>query len=316
MEQLATAAMAGAGDITAALDVARAAGPILADASAATVLAALAALGAADLTVARVVEPHLDARLILGEAGQVPDVGIWGVFAAEAPGLQLAAQRDGEGWVLTGTKPWCSLAGVLDRALVTATTPAGRGLFAVDLHHPGVQVTDVEWVARGLTAVVSSPVQFTAVPADAVGAPGWYLSRPGFAWGGVRVAACWAGGARALVEHLRAALAARPALDPIRLANLGRADVAAWSAGLAVAHAGAEIDAGRAAGAAGELLAARTRAVVADAAETAIQQSGHALGPAPLAFEAEHARRVADLALYVRQHHAERDLAALAGMLT
>lgn len=38
---------------------------------------------------------------------------------------------------------------------------------------------------------------------------------------------------------------------------------------------------------------------------------GHALGPAPLAFDEDHARRVADLELYVRQHHAERDLAQL-----
>ena len=38
---------------------------------------------------------------------------------------------------------------------------------------------------------------------------------------------------------------------------------------------------------------------------------GHALGPGPLAMDAEHAARVADLTLYVRQHHAERDLAAL-----
>ena len=37
----------------------------------------------------------------------------------------------------------------------------------------------------------------------------------------------------------------------------------------------------------------------------------HALGPAPLAFDPDHARRVADLQLYVRQHHAERDEAAL-----
>jgi hypothetical protein len=38
---------------------------------------------------------------------------------------------------------------------------------------------------------------------------------------------------------------------------------------------------------------------------------GHALGPAPLAFDEDHARRVADLELYLRQHHAERDLARL-----
>ena len=38
---------------------------------------------------------------------------------------------------------------------------------------------------------------------------------------------------------------------------------------------------------------------------------GHALGPAPLAFDADHAARVADLEIYLRQHHAERDVAAL-----
>ena len=56
---------------------------------------ALATLGAADLTVARVVEPHLDAVAILGEAGH-PDLGdpgtrTWGVYAAEGSGVRLDA---------------------------------------------------------------------------------------------------------------------------------------------------------------------------------------------------------------------------------
>ena len=42
-----------------------------------------------------------------------------------------------------------------------------------------------------------------------------------------------------------------------------------------------------------------------------IRVADHALGPGPLAFEAEHATRVSDLRVYVRQHHAERDSAAL-----
>ena len=59
------------------------------------------------------------------------------------------------------------------------------------------------------------------------------------------------------------------------------------------------------------MLAKRVRACVASAAEEVIQRSGHALGPAPLALDAAHAKRVADLQLYVRQHHAERDDASL-----
>jgi hypothetical protein len=52
-------------------------------------------------------------------------------------------------------------------------------------------------------------------------------------------------------------------------------------------------------------------AALIDTAERTIGHVGHALGPAPLGFDEDHARRVADLELYVRQHHAERDLARL-----
>ena len=55
--------------------------------------------------------------------------------------------------------------------------------------------------------------------------------------------------------------------------------------------------------------------MVAAAAERVLHQVAHALGPAPLAFDADHARQVADLELYVRQHHGERDLAALGATL-
>ena len=56
------------------------------------------------------------------------------------------------------------------------------------------------------------------------------------------------------------------------------------------------------------------RATVVAAAEEIVTRVGHALGPAPLALDAEHARRVADLQVFLRQHHAERDLAALGGL--
>ncbi len=50
---------------------------------------------------------------------------------------------------------------------------------------------------------------------------------------------------------------------------------------------------------------------MADAVETVIASSAHALGPLPLTADESHARRVADLQVYVRQHHAERDLARI-----
>ena len=50
---------------------------------------------------------------------------------------------------------------------------------------------------------------------------------------------------------------------------------------------------------------------MARAAESVVERVGHATGPAPLALDDDHAARVADLQLYLRQEHAERDEAAL-----
>ena len=57
------------------------------------------------------------------------------------------------------------------------------------------------------------------------------------------------------------------------------------------------------------------RQVVAAAAEQVLGHAAHGLGPGPLAGDEDHARRVADLELYVRQWHAERDQAALGAMV-
>ena len=59
------------------------------------------------------------------------------------------------------------------------------------------------------------------------------------------------------------------------------------------------------------LTAARARAVVERSAIEVIERTGRALGAAPLALDAAHGRRVADLLLYLRQSHAESDLEEL-----
>ncbi|MFT2752343.1 PIG-L family deacetylase [Clavibacter sp. Sh2088] len=288
---------------------------------------ALATLAAADLGLARAVEPHLDALAILDQeraaSGAAPAsvapagdaAPTWGVFAAEGGGDPLTAVDGSDGVLLTGTKPWCSLAGSLTHALITAAVADGsRGLFAVDLRQPGVEVVPGAWVARGLTEVPSGPLRLRDVPARRVGAPGWYLERPGFHWGGIGVAACWYGGAVGLARTLLRA-ASREGADRLLLMHLGAVDAALDGARASLAEAAALVDAGRAEGDAGRLLAKRVRAVVARAVEETLTHVAHALGPAPLAQDADHAKRVADLELYVRQHHAERDDASLGGAL-
>jgi alkylation response protein AidB-like acyl-CoA dehydrogenase len=281
----------------------------------------LAALGRVNLTVARVYEAHTDALAILAESGAESPAGLaWGVFAAEAPGATLEAAVTGGTAALSGVKPWCSLGGALDAALVTARVGDQHRLFRVDLHHPSVRADPPEcWVARGLRTVTSGPVRFEHTPAQPVGEPGWYLVRRGFAWGGIGVAACWHGGAQGLADTVRQTAARRSGdlnalhLGIIDAALHGSAAVLATAARLVdrddvdSADADADVDVDVDA----ELLALRTRAVVADTIERVLHQAGHALGPGPLAFDDDYATRVADLQLYVRQHHGERDLATL-----
>lgn len=271
----------------------------------------LATTATIDVAAARMLEPHLDALNILYEAAVQPHelapVGAtagstWGVFAAEGPGVRVSAnERDG-GWRLAGTKPWCSLAGRLSHALVTAHVDGGRRLFAVDLRGPGVRPHEGPWRARGLAAVVSAPVDFDDVLAVPIGDVDWYLRRPGFASGAIGVAACWWGGAAGLLPALARA-ARRDGADQVARLHLGRADAALWAARAAMSEA-ADLDDPQPG-----LLAGRVRAIVADAAELTLRECDHALGPAPLVADEAHARRIADLHLYLRQHHGERDLA-------
>ncbi|MCW2495639.1 hypothetical protein [Jatrophihabitans sp.] len=274
----------------------------------------LAAVAEVDLTVARVLEAHSDALAILAEAGLATPAGSWGVFAAEAPDARLDATESDGGWTVTGTKPWCSLGGTLEHAVVTARAGDGRRLFAVSLRAGAVRADPPQgWVARGLRTVTTVPVHFDQVLATPVGSADWYLTRPGFAWGGLGVAACWLGGAQGLAATLRAGVAGGSRGGSIGELHLGAVDAALYGARTVLLAAAAAIDAGEVADPA--LLALRVRAVVADAAELTLRHVGHALGPAPLGFDAEHVRRVADLELYLRQHHAERDLATLGARL-
>lgn len=296
--------------------------PLLGD-DTATVWELLAETAHRDVAAARILEPHLDALNILSQASRdsggdrtsdhlatiAADEGSsWGVFAAEGPGMRLEAHEGASGWELSGTKPWCSLAHDLSHALVTAFVGDDRRLFAVSLRSPHVRPHDGPWVARGLPGVVSAPVDFHRAPAVPVGETGWYLTRPGFAWGGMSVAACWWGGALGLQDALASA-AAKERADQVALLHLGRADAALWAARSVLREAAALLDGG--AHVDMKLLAARVRATVADAATTALANADAALGPSPLVSDEDYARRAADLHLYLRQHHGLRDEARL-----
>ena len=277
--------------------------------------ARLADLTEVDVVAGRLAEAHADAVAILAElGGPEPRRGhLWGVWAAEAPDAVLRSRRTGDTVVVDGAKAWCSGAGMCSSALVTARWDddpgSPRGLFAVALDDPGVRRLPSSWRNAGMAASDTRTVEFVAVPAVPVGVPGEYLDRPGFWHGAIGVSACWWGGARAVAAPL---YAAGGSANPHTLAHLGAVDAALTAAEATLALAAREVDADpqNLSGTA-ELVARRTRAVVESAVDEAIRRTGRALGPAPLAQDARHAARVADLEMYVRQSHAERDLEAL-----
>ncbi|MET4145201.1 hypothetical protein ABIB45_002113 [Arthrobacter sp. UYCo732] len=296
----------------------------------------LASVASVDVAAGRVFEPHLDAQAILAQAGIHPAerAGVWGVFAAEGPGARLQAKSDGDDVLLSGAKPWCSLAPLLDRAVITAhAETGGRAAYAVDLRHPGVSCEEPAWVARGLREIPSGTVHFSQVPAVPLGGDGWYFSRPGFAWGGMGVAACWLGGAVAVAREYKVSLSAAAGTgrepDQIALAALGETDRILTSTVQYLARTAQLIDGGAlsddggqpggdgtpGAGTSAWSEALRARGTVAAAVERVLSLVSQNRGPAPLAFDEPYAKRMADLALYVRQHHAMRDDAQL-GKLT
>ncbi len=275
---------------------------------------ALADLAGEDLSLARLCEGHADAVAILAEVtGAAPGPGgLWGVWAASPPGPALTATRAGPGWRLRGTKQYCSGAHTCTDALVTAAADDGIRLFAVSTGQ--LEPRPGTWPAVGMAASDTLDVGFPDVPAEPVGGPGAYLDRPGFSHGGVGVAACWYGGARAVGRTLLAAAGKRD-VGPHALAHLGAVDLALSSARTVLRQAADEIDADPAdTRKTGPRRALLVRALVESVATEVLARVGRALGAGPLCHDEAHARMVADLTVYLRQHHAERDLAALGSL--
>lgn len=277
--------------------------------------AAFADLAGEDLSLVRLAEGHADAVAILAELDGPPPLpgSRWGVWAAHPPGTKLEAHHEGGGWRLRGTKRYCSGARSCTHALVTAAAPDGMRLFAVAAEAlapiPGT------WPATGMAGSDTLDVDFGDVPARPVGVPGAYVERPGFAHGGVGVAACWYGGARAVGRTLLEA-AGRRDVGPHALAHLGAVDIVLRTVRAALDAAGDEIDADPAdLKGTGQLRALRVRALADAVAAEVMERVGRALGAGPLCLDEAHSRRVADLTVYIRQHHAERSLADLGGLL-
>ncbi len=275
---------------------------------------ALAAVAAENLALVKVFEGHTDALAILAELGgpAAPPGSTWATWAAEPPAARLRLISDGNEVRLDGRKAWCSGARFVSHAVLTAWNEADQQCLAmVRLDQPGVTVTTEGWHAVGMGQVPSGDVLFDSVPAASLGKPGDYTGRPGFWQGGAGIAACWYGGAIPFAIALRERLAA--SIDPHGAAHLGSVDVALRATRAALREAADWIDAHPFEDA--QVVTLRARGTVEAAVDEVLRHASRALGAGPLCRDPQLAQRFADLPVFLRQSHAERDLAALGGLL-
>ncbi|MCC8400596.1 acyl-CoA dehydrogenase [Paraburkholderia sp. MMS20-SJTN17] len=274
---------------------------------------ALAAVAARDLGLVKLFEGHADALAILAELGGPPARrgSRWAVWAAQARDARVEAERlDGARVLLSGVQTWCSGAHAVTDALVVAWLDGEPQLTAVPIGETHMVRSTEHWHAVGMRATASGDVRFERAPAVLVGTPHAYVRRPGFWQGGAGIGACWFGAAAGLARRLRDATAARP--DPYRLAHLGAADVALAGAAALLRETARLIDADpQAAHTDQQAAALRARLGVEAAVDTVLSAVGRALGAAPYCRDVGFARALADLPVFVRQSHAEHDLAAL-----
>lgn len=267
----------------------------------------LADVAARDLCVVKVLEAHYDAQAILADlhAEGLALGALAAVWAAEGPQATLAF--DAVRGTVNGSKPWCSGAGLVDVALVTAQTVDGPQLVKIRTDAPGIMLQPQTWHATGMGGIPSGTAQFDEVAAIPVGTPGGYLARPGFWHGGAGIAACWYGAAAALAAPLQRS--PRVATDAQTAAQLGEVDMALHSAAALLRDLATRIDVDPSRSWQTEVI--RVRSVVERTCTRVLDVVGRALGPAPMCLDAEHARRWSDLTVFIRQSHADRDWAAL-----
>lgn len=294
-------------------------------------LEALRDIGRCELSVGRVFEGHCNAAQlveIFGTAQQRRRVredlanglllGVWNTDASDA--VTLVPVPDGR-LRLSGTKKFCSGAGQVGLAIVTASLPqggkmSGKVMCLVPTGAPVVADCST-WQPLGMAASASGSLCFDGVMFASdrlLGRPGDYERQPWFSGGAVRFAAVQLGGAEALLEitvrHLRAT---NRADDPYQIARVG-ALATAIEGGRAWLARAAEIS-DRARDAAAIDIVARHADMVRTAIERscldALELATRSVGLAGLMQHHPLQRIVRDLTTYLRQPNPDGALAAV-----
>lgn len=287
--------------------------------------AALRSVGAEDLSLARLVEPHVDAVAILAEAGRVAEPGrlyaVWASASSCPPRLEATGV---EGFRMDGRQPFGGGATLCDSALVAVEQPvapsqagpsqAGDLLIEVDLltgrDDRTIDADPSGWRTHAFGRTGTSDVTFRrheVTAARIVARPGWYLDRPGFWHGALGPAAVWAGGAEGLVSVAQELGGA----DAHRRAGIGEMRALVWSMAAQLDVAGHEIDEHPDDVRSGRVRALTVRHLIERQCTRVLDLFGRTVGARPLAFDDAVIARVQELQLYIRQVHHGDDLEEL-----
>lgn len=194
-------------------------------------------LGSGNLSVARLVEAHLNAIRLIVQCGtraqaaamarDVLDGHVFGLWVTDAPDSPVTL--DGR-FVLRGAKMPCSGAGHATRALVTAKDPSSG------IHMLLVQLDDCDranlagWHVHGMRAACNGRMTIDGLhagPDTVIGMEGDYLRQPDFSAGAWRGSAVALGAIETLVMELRQQLARRGRdAEPHQAARVGHALIA------------------------------------------------------------------------------------------
>jgi hypothetical protein len=248
----------------------------------------LAQIARKNLELGRLVEAHADALAILHEAGREPRPrSLYGVWASEGK----AGLRVSEGAV-SGQKEFCTGAGLVDCALVTVMEPERR-LLEIDLRVAPDRISfdGSEWATDAFADTSTATTAFLNYPvseANFVGPPSWYLERPGFWHGACGPASCWAGGAQGLIDYAGKRIRET---NSHAMAHLGALQANEWQMRALLQAAGQQMDKDSKDVQAAIVRALSLRHLVEQSCADTMLRFGRALGPRPLAFDAEIARR-------------------------
>lgn len=193
----------------------------------------LVLVGQGNLSAGRILEAHVNALHLIARYG-TPAAWhadrLFGLWVTDPPENGLCMRQSGDRILLNGSKQFCSGAGFVTGALITARDPDGDTRMLVLRLGIGETVAPLPSPLQGMRAAVTGAVDFTGceiAPDALLGQPGDYLREPDFSVGAWRGSAVALGGLVALLDQAVAQLRDSGRFDsPHGQARLGRALIA------------------------------------------------------------------------------------------